>query len=342
MAPWHVPGQSPRPSATPSAHGRTLHFLRAGVPLEQESRHVVVSKDASTTAWGAMCNGHAAAGLWTGPSCSDISIASSYWQYGLLCAASKCCYTRSMYWSVRTTLRPLRTSTTKAVYAPVACRNSPAMESEASEVASRHSGPRRAQSCSRRALTSARPSGRMATPPRGTPADLETLRGCSDRPVCLPGHVPLPAVFLPVRGDPQYRRTGIQLASGPMQICVPPVSLLAQTLCKVREDEEQVLLVAPYWPNQTWFPELMLLATAPPWQNPLRRDLLYRVTERGHPLAPTSRLVEFPRMIPGSRWATSSCSKKYHFCQGPVYKTRLQAEVEPVRRLVFSLPGGPP
>ncbi len=54
----------------------------------------------------------------------------------------------------------------------------------------------------------------------------------------------------------------------------PPVSLLAQTLCKVREDEEQVLLVAPYWPNRTWFPELMLLATAPPWQIPLRRDLL--------------------------------------------------------------------
>ncbi len=44
----------------------------------------------------------------------------------------------------------------------------------------------------------------------------------------------------------------------------PPVSLLAQTLCKIREDVEQVLLVAPYWPNRTWFPELMLLATALP------------------------------------------------------------------------------
>ncbi|KAK9969751.1 hypothetical protein ABG768_027900, partial [Culter alburnus] len=54
----------------------------------------------------------------------------------------------------------------------------------------------------------------------------------------------------------------------------PPVSLLAQTLCKVREDEEQVLLVAPYWPNRTWFPELSLLATAPPWPIPLRKDLL--------------------------------------------------------------------
>ncbi len=65
--------------------------------------------------------------------------------------------------------------------------------------------------------------------------------------------------------------------SWPRGLCkyaFPPVSLLAQTLCKVREDEEQVLLVAPYWPNRTWFPELMLLATAPPWQITLRRDLL--------------------------------------------------------------------
>ncbi len=42
----------------------------------------------------------------------------------------------------------------------------------------------------------------------------------------------------------------------------PPVSLLAQTLCKLREDEEQVLLVAPHWPTRTWFPELISLATA--------------------------------------------------------------------------------
>ncbi len=54
----------------------------------------------------------------------------------------------------------------------------------------------------------------------------------------------------------------------------PPLSLLAQTLCKVREEEEQILLVAPYWPTRTWFPELMLLVTAPPWQIPLRKDLL--------------------------------------------------------------------
>ncbi len=36
-------------------------------PSRQVSRHIFVSTDASAMGWGAMCNGHAAAGLWTGP-----------------------------------------------------------------------------------------------------------------------------------------------------------------------------------------------------------------------------------------------------------------------------------
>ncbi len=76
----------------------------------------------------------------------------------------------------------------------------------------------------------------------------------------------------------------------------PPVSLLAQTLCKVREEEEQILLVAPYWPTRTWFPELMLLVTAPPWQIPLRKDLLTQ--RRGHLMAPASRPLETSCLVP--------------------------------------------
>ncbi len=56
--------------------------------------------------------------------------------------------------------------------------------------------------------------------------------------------------------------------SWPRGLCkyaFPLLSLLAQTLFKIREDEEQILLVAPYWPTRTWIPELMLLVTAPPW-----------------------------------------------------------------------------
>ncbi|XP_067293584.1 3'-5' exoribonuclease HELZ2-like [Pseudorasbora parva] len=42
-------------------------FLRAGVPLEQVSRHSIVSTDASSTGWDAKYNGLAVSGLRTGP-----------------------------------------------------------------------------------------------------------------------------------------------------------------------------------------------------------------------------------------------------------------------------------
>ncbi len=44
-----------------------LSFLRAGVPLEQVSRHAVVYTDASAKGWGATFNGLAVSRVWTGP-----------------------------------------------------------------------------------------------------------------------------------------------------------------------------------------------------------------------------------------------------------------------------------
>ncbi len=80
-------------------------FLRARVPLVQVSRHAVVFTDASTTGWGATCNGHAAfRGFGRAPSCIGISTASSCLQYVLRCATSICCYAVSTYCSVWTTL----------------------------------------------------------------------------------------------------------------------------------------------------------------------------------------------------------------------------------------------
>ncbi len=72
----------------------------------------------------------------------------------------------------------------------------------------------------------------------------------------------------------------------------PPVSLLAQTLCKFRKDEEQVLLVAPHWPTRTWFPELISLTTALPRCIP-------PLSGAWHHMAPASRSVEPPCVAPG-------------------------------------------
>ncbi len=99
---------------------------------------------------------------------------------------------------------------------------SPPLESHAVQVTACCSHPGAAQSCGRRALTTAHVPRRVATPSRDDPADLESIRGSSGRPVCLPRVLPLPAVLLPDRGPPRHRRTGTQLASGLTQVCVSP------------------------------------------------------------------------------------------------------------------------
>ncbi len=154
------------------------------------------------------------------PICIGTSIASSCLQYALRWATSKRFYKASTYWSVQTTLRPLRTSTTRG------CHTLPSYVAtrppSASEVASchLHFGP--SQSCSRRAFTAACTSRRMETPSPGDPADMETLRSRTGRPVCLSRHVPLSVVLFPDRGNPRHRCTGTQLAPGPTQVCISP------------------------------------------------------------------------------------------------------------------------
>ncbi len=174
---------------------------------------------------------------------------------------------------------------------------SPPLESEASEVALRRSCPRRAQSCSRRALTSARPSGRMVTPPRCTPADLETLRGRSGRPVCLPGHVSLPVVFLPVRGDPRYRCTGMQLASGLTQICVSPSEPSRTDPVQGQGGRGASPLGGILLAQSDGVPRTDAPRDSPSLANSSEEGSPF--SERGHPLAPAPRNVECPRMVPG-------------------------------------------
>ncbi len=156
---------------------------------------------------------------------------------------------------------------------PVACPPSPPLESEASEVASRLPYPWCAQPCGRRALTSCA-ARRVATPPPGGPADLGGVRRTQVDLFASLGTSHCQLFYSLSGGTLGTDALAHSWPRGLHKYAFPPVSLLAQTLCKVREDEERVLLVAPYWPNRTWFPELMLLATAPPWLVPLRKDLL--------------------------------------------------------------------
>ncbi len=201
-------------------------FLRAGVPLEQVSRHAVVFTDATTTGWGATYNGHAVSGVWTGPQL--------HWHINcleLLAVRLALSRLRGRLQRKDVLVRTDNTATISTIYQParrfalpshVATRPpSPPLESEASEVPSCHPHPRSIQSGSRRAVSSST-SRRVETPSPGGSADLGTVRSCSGRPVCISRNHPLPRVLLPNRGNARHGCTGTQLAPGPAQICVPP------------------------------------------------------------------------------------------------------------------------
>lgn len=54
----------------------------------------------------------------------------------------------------------------------------------------------------------------------------------------------------------------------------PPLPLIWPTLRRVHKEGHRLLLVAPYWPAQPWFPLLHSLCRSTPWRLPDRRDLL--------------------------------------------------------------------
>ncbi len=252
-------------------------FLRAGVPLEQVSRHAVVFTDASTTGWGATYNGHAVSGVWTGPQL--------HWHINcleLLAVRLALSRLRGRLQHKDVLVRTDNTATVAYINRQVGLR-SRRMSQLARHLllwSQKHLRSLRAIHIPGVFNRAADELSRAALPGewRLHPQAVQLIWGRFGA-----AQVDLFASPETTHCQEFYSLTEATLGTdalahswprGLRKYAFPPVSLLAQTLCKIREDEEQVLLVAPYWPNRTWFPELMLLATAPPWPIPLRKDLL--------------------------------------------------------------------
>ena len=106
------------------------------------------------------------------------------------------------------------------------------------------------------------------------------------RPVCLLSKSLLSVYFSPFR-DPQAAGTDEFLQSWDelQAYAFPPWSIIPRVLAKLRASRGTFLtLVAPYWPQRPWFPELLDLAVAPPVVLPGRPDLLFQpLSGQRHP-----------------------------------------------------------
>ena len=64
----------------------------------------------------------------------------------------------------------------------------------------------------------------------------------------------------------------------------PPFALISKCLQKTRQERCTILLVAPTWTTQPWYPVLLEMAIADPLLLPQREDLLTDPFNRCHPI----------------------------------------------------------
>ncbi|KAI2666758.1 Transposon Ty3-G Gag-Pol polyprotein [Labeo rohita] len=170
------------------------------------------------------------------------------------------------------------------------------VDSDVAEIATCRSHSRRTQPCSRPALTAVHPSWRMATPPPGSPADLEPFRRSPDRSVHFPRILPLPAVLLPQRGSPRQGCAGTQRASRAQVRLSPSEPPCTDTVqdqggrgvgsadCTILAHLD--LVSRPHFPHGS-----------PSLEDPLEEKPSF--SGDGHNLAPASRPMEPARLAPG-------------------------------------------
>ena len=84
----------------------------------------------------------------------------------------------------------------------------------------------------------------------------------------------------------------------------PPIPLIPLVLNKIRREETSVIMIAPLWPNRSWFPLLLDLIVDLPLELPYREDLLSQGHDLVHPDPSLFRLHAF-RLSSKTSWRTA-------------------------------------
>ena len=66
--------------------------------------------------------------------------------------------------------------------------------------------------------------------------------------------------------------------------CFPPFSLISRCLRKVEVDQAEGILIAPIWPTQVWWPQMLRLLIKHPVALPQQKSLLKLPNKKVHPL----------------------------------------------------------
>ena len=128
---------------------------------------------------------------------------------------------------------------------------------------------------------------RMETMPNDIPRSVQKDRDSVGRSICIPTVASGQQVFcLETRSIlPSGRCSPTTLATSETTLCFPPFVLINRILRRIKNEEtNQVILIAPVWQAQTWYPQLLQMSCQQPLLLPEKRDLLRSPLGQFHPL----------------------------------------------------------
>ncbi len=267
-----------RGCSRPLLQWRDPAFLWSGVRIGAIHRRHMVTTDASMTGWGAVFEGRPASGDWTGEflswhiNCLELRavlLASYHSQDGQHggCVPHKP--------SRRFTVAHLGQAC--APSSPLVPVQVPFLEDSSR---SGNTEPR-----SRLSVKTETQAGRMDVEPSDNIPDLGSVWQSGGGPLCFSRVIPMPALVLPEFPDDSGHR-----CVRPLLYAFPPIKLIPAILCRVKVSSARLLLIAPFWPSQTWFSELTSLLYWPLGR--FRSGGTYCPSSRAGSGIPTTRALE--------------------------------------------------
>ena len=118
----------------------------------------------------------------------------------------------------------------------------------------------------------------------------------SDGSFCESSNQPTPGLHqLETRPWSHPRRRLYDRLGSPSGLCLPPFNLIYKTLTKVTTDQTELILVAPVWQAQPWWPVLLRLLISQPVLVPNSPTLLTDLSNLNqvHPMYPRLHLAVF-------------------------------------------------
>ena len=253
------------------------HFLTSGISIRPFQADYTIFTDASSQGWGAHMGDSKVSGFWTR---IDRRL-------HINCLELKAVIRALQHWAPLLQGHQVMIATDNFIYqqagrdslpfpAALDCRASPLVR------VTRHSSP--GETHSRLPERDSRPpissesgnTDRVVPTPRDHQTHLQGLGTPEVDMFATLSNSHLPRFMSPV---PDPRALAVDALSqdwqGRSMYMFPPFPLLSKVVQKLRSTQvAEVILVAPWWPSQPWFPHLLRLCVEHPLSLPYRQDLL--------------------------------------------------------------------